>query len=307
MTVFDWSAWRPSRLQVRAMVAAGVVGGVRYLTDIQPDQEWKRFTTQEDELYRSELFPIALNWEHRADGWRLGFPGGLAYGREARRQARILGRPDRQLIVCSSFDDNLFPGDGPTALEHMRGFVEGAGGPQPPYGQAWLIDLFVAEGLAPWGWQSASWAYHDNLRTSVHSRLRQRTTKSFPQFPPEYDENDILTGPDWGQYPSPQEAPMAAPYSLWRDTAGVVWRVAADAQSRVPVDGDALAVDTWFLTRDYGPAAAAIGASASNVQAWLNTIPDGRQAGAAVAANTAAIIAVKARLDAGLTVRMTAG
>jgi hypothetical protein len=296
---------------------------LRYLSWLDPQlaAAWKVLGPTENALYVASGFPIGLVWEYHRDSWRGGYPDGYAFGREARIQARRLGRADTDLVSLA-LDDNLQPANLAVATEHVHGYIDGGGcGPQPVYGQAWIIDAMVRAGLSPWGWQSASTGYHDNARLSPNARLRQLPEKLYtPPWPDlMYDVNDVHH-PDWGQYPKESTMPD---YSLWRDGAGNVWRVAANAMSKVPTSGLALDVDMFWL----GASAQIIDGSPANVAAWLASIPNGRAAvenaaaaasaaanAAAAAANAASAAAAAAKaaqattdkLAAGVTLRMTA-
>ena len=320
--VLDWSFYRFSQAALDSMPGLGIIGGIRYLSSLDPVDKTagKVLTVAEDAMLERAGLLRGLVWEMHSDSWRGGAPAGRTFGREARRQARLLGRPD-DIPVGLAFDDNLQRGDLTVALEHQSGYLDGQGlGAQPIYGQAWLIDEMVARGLAPWGWQSGSTGYYDNARLSPHARLRQQVGSTYP-FPPLSHDVNLRYHPDWGQYP---KEPTMPDYSLWRDGSGTVWRVAANAMSKVPTAGDALAVDQFFL----GPEAGKIAdGSPANVAAWLATIPNGKamvenSAAAASAAAAAATSAAQAkaasdaaaasaksvsdRLAAGVTIRATA-
>lgn len=298
--VLDWSGWRPDP---RVLYAAGVRGASRYLY-AGAGTEWKALTVGEDQALRAAGIAVACNWEKARDSWLGGYPAGLEHGAAARTEMRKLGRPDSRPIVFS-IDTGVATSQQPVAMEYLRGCRDGGGcGPQRAYHGNLIIDMAVKLGYVTGGWMAMSSSWSPNP-TSPNIYMKQLGSKSYPQFSPlDYDENTPVKL-DWGQYPEPGgSTPMPAPYSLWQDNAGQVWRVAADSTIKVPTAGDALAVDVFFLTVGYGADAAktAIGTQ-PNIVAWLNSIPNAK--GIEANANAAAIAAVAAR-DAAMSAGVNA-
>ena len=199
--VFDYSGWRPDPASLKA---AGVVGVCRYLASSA--QAWKVITKSEYERTLAAGLPVTLNWEETAGSWRGGYPLGRSHGQTARQLARALGHPDERPII-QSIDTTVNPGELATAVDYQRGFNEGGGlGPQGVYGTKYVIDSLFTLGLVRVGWQAAARGWYGNGPDCTNAALIQRTSKSYPQFPPaSYDENTVHRG-DWGQHPAPSAA-----------------------------------------------------------------------------------------------------
>jgi hypothetical protein len=210
--VFDYSVARPDPAQ---MSAAGIVGVCRYIC--RPTSKFnadKTITKAEYDRLHAAGIAVTLNFEQEKDRWRhpeLGFSDGQV----ARSMARALGHPDSRPII-QSVDTNWTSGELSVALSYQAEFNRGSGtGPQGMYGTAAMIDAAFARGLIVLGWQTGSRSWTGNATDSPNAALLQRTTKSYPQFPPtSYDENDIRKA-DWGQWPISDSLTLADANLIW--------------------------------------------------------------------------------------------
>jgi len=297
--VLDYSGFRPS---APALVQAGVVGVCRYLY-LGTGTTWKALTKPEDVALRTAGIAVAGNAELARDTWLKGYPEGLRIGEIARQQMRGLGRPDERPIIFS-VDTGVAPSQRNLAMDFMRGCNDGGGcGPQALYHGTNLINMAHDLGLIRFGWRamSSSWSTVPSNHVAIH----QQVTQSYPQWntdPRSYDEN-IIIQPDWGQFPAPGGADMAvAPYSLWTDQTGALWRIDAGQQSKVWIP-DVPQRDWNQAVLRIGGFADTIGSVGSNATLikWLADIPRADQVNAATAEATAAKQAGQAAQAAAVT------
>jgi hypothetical protein len=235
--IMDYSSARPS---IPLIKTAGIVGVCRYqwlMPGLRPDfNRAKAITKSEyDELLRNGL-TVTLNAQLDKEDWKSGYSHGVDLGRASLLHSREMGHPDHLPVILTVQDSGAI--HIPTAVEFMRGFVDGRGlGPQAVYGGTPVIDACQNAGLSQFGWKAAasSWSPH----TSRHVVLEQRTTKSYPQFPYTwYDENTIFS-PFWGQNPDstpnipppkpPEEEIMAF---VTKGPTGSLFIVSADLSQR---------------------------------------------------------------------------
>jgi hypothetical protein len=221
--VVDYSGWRPTAADIRLMQALGYVGCSRYLAQ-RSSGDWKRLTKGEYDFNLSLGWKTVLNFEEYATRAGEGYDAGYQDGSYARWYARnVLGHPDSRPII-QSVDFGVAPSMVAGCLAYHRGFNDGGGcGPQPMYGGTYIIDIAWREGITHWGWQAmaSSWSPHPSHPAVA---LKQLLAKPLP-FPANlYDANEIIR-PDWGQHPYKEVAAMAAPFTLWQEPSGVVWRV----------------------------------------------------------------------------------
>lgn len=298
-TVLDYSGWRPS---APALTAAGVVGVCRYL-NVGGGTTWKALTVAEDQALRAAGQVVAGNVELAANSWLQGYPMGLTLGDLGRKQMRMLGRPDSRPIIFS-IDTGVAPSQRNLAMDFMRGCNDGSGtGPQALYHGTDLINMAHDLGLIRFGWRAvaSSWS----TVPSTHVAIHQQTTQSYPQWnttPPSYDEN-IIIQQDWGQFPAPGGADMAvAPYSLWTDQNGALWRIDPAQQSRVWIPDVAQRDWNQAVLRigGFSDAIGSVGSNATLIK-WLADIPLANQANAATSEATAAKQAGQAAQAASVT------
>lgn len=185
-TVADYSFQHPDPAD---LVAAGHIGVMRYLCprSSSPSQDYKRLQPAElDALHQAGL-AVGVVWEIGTTDDAGGYQQGVAYGTEARSQARALGFPDSTPIYWA-VDRRLRDLTGP--LDYGRGFTAAAGVARP-YGEGRLIDAAVAEGFADCGWMPETWG------TSDHLALIQLV--GTPKVPGT-DDNTVARS-DWGGWP----------------------------------------------------------------------------------------------------------
>lgn len=203
---FDWST---ANLPVAVVKAAGVEGGIRYLSIPGFDQsrwkfnEDKRIKKPEYDTFRALNFPISLVMQVDKNDWQFGYNHGVDHGRASLAQSRALGHPDSCGVALAVQDQGIPTSGIPTAVEYMHGYIDGRGlGRQPCYGGTLVGEACIKAGYASWIWQAASSSWSPIPSSNV--AIKQLTSKSYPQFPQSaYDENLILKS-DWGQNPGPQ-------------------------------------------------------------------------------------------------------
>lgn len=274
-TVLDWSGWRPTDAVLAQMRSLGIVGCVRY-PYLGPGTEWKTCYPDEYKRIRDAGLQIAFTPELSKSTWRGGRNAGIDIGRKARYWVQGLGFPDDRPLHFA-VDENVLPSELNLALDFLGGCGEGGGqGAQSCYGETSVIDAAFERGITRNGWRAAATSWDTN--PSKHASMRQTTQQSYP-FAGAYDEN-IIISPDWGQHPAPDGGAMAlAPYSLWKNADGKVWRVDAGAQSKVLVP-DQPQID-WNLAvlriNGYPENQLQVGVVGTNatLKTWLDAIPDG--------------------------------
>lgn len=174
-TVLDYSAWRPSMTQLLSMDIEGVC---RYLTwPDSPFNRAKQILQPEYDALIGAGFTVSLVWEWQAGTWMEGLDGGIRDGREAKRQASILGYPD-DAVVFQAIDTNINPTDYGLAAEYQIGFNQAFAHSQGVYSTAGCIDYLRQHKLIQFGWQTNARAWWNN----------------------NYDTGDLIQGSTVGQY-----------------------------------------------------------------------------------------------------------
>lgn len=196
MLVVDYSFDRP---QPSALAAAGVKGAMRYLSH----NPAKDVHAPELAALHGAGLAVGFVWELTADRALAGAGAGNADVNEANRRMDELGVPiDRPCFFAVDFD--VQPGQRAAVRSYFAAMLR-APRPRGIYGPAQLVDAFMLDGLAAYGWSAAGW-HHGH--TSALAQLRQGGTLHVDDV--NVDANEA-TRPDYGAWappvapPAPQE------------------------------------------------------------------------------------------------------
>lgn len=286
-TVLGWSGWRPTNPQLRQMLALGIVGCHRYETDDDPGNQWKVCSKAEYDNLLNLGFHVLSDFEVHGTSWRGGYALGVRHGRMGRQKWRAKGLPDDR-PVSFAVDSAVPVAERETALEYLRGCRDGGEvGPVMAYGPTQIIDEAIKRGYTKNSHRTAAESWSE-FKPSSTATLKQVVQASYAQwFPPDaqgnhpYDENiivDPINKPDWGQHPAPRGAEMAIPFTLYQDSAGILWRVDAGGQSKVRVPDGLPAIAFLFdqLQQIYGASQAECvvrDGKTGEAKKWLDGIP----------------------------------
>lgn len=215
--VFDFSS---ARLDPAALKTAGLIGVARYQwitggTRPQFNQD-KAISRPEYDSYLRAGLSVALIVEVDKDDYKGGYARGFQYGQLSLQNARSLGHPDSASAILTVQDVSFGATDYNLGVEYTRGFRDGRGLAPIVYGGTNLINRCVQAGVASGGWKAAAGSW--SSVSSPYLVMVQKTSKSYPQFPPlSYDENDVVAS-DWGQAPRPggqDPTPASVAQATW--------------------------------------------------------------------------------------------
>lgn len=196
MSAVDYSF---SRFTVAQLRAAGVTVVCRYLTG-----SGKAISAQE---LAADLFggiAVVLVFEVGANDASGGFAAGAANARAANAALLALGLPLSTPVYFAADTDYPNPA---AALPYYQGIASvRPGSTNGCYGEAALIDLLFADGLAGFGWESESTSFPGNGALSPHVALWQKVSGA----PLPGTDLDVVEKADFGQLPRPS-APKPLP------------------------------------------------------------------------------------------------
>jgi hypothetical protein len=183
------------RLSADTLKSAGISGVCRYLS-WQPNPKvilWDEY----DGLVKGGV-DVVLNWEYDTYDWLAGYGVGQIHGREAVRQAQILGYPKEKPIPGScdfNISRNQWDNGGKGYAQGFAepvadgGYVPGVYGPWNAL--QWCHDEIP---LIKWYWQAGmSWAWDNNNQDWPNANLIQRRHMSVNGL----DTDLNIIGKDW--------------------------------------------------------------------------------------------------------------
>lgn len=198
MTAVDFSF---SRFTVAQLKAAGVSAVARYLTGAG-----KAISGDELAADLRGGLAVCLVFENSADDASGGFAAGAANARAANAALLALGLPLSTPVYFAADTDYPNPAD---ALAYYQGLASVRPGvTNGCYGEAALIDLLFADGLAGFGWESESTSFPGNGALSPNVALWQKVDGA----PLSGTDLDVIEKADFGQLPRPiSPAPSPTP------------------------------------------------------------------------------------------------
>jgi hypothetical protein len=242
--VLDYSDWRPPSPQ--ALKAAGVTGVMRYIAPAV--WGWpKAITPGELAGLIGAGIAVGFNFEKNPGDWRGGHGAGMVDGSSAAQAMREL-RLGAEIPVFPSFDEEVMPGDFPTAVAYEQGFHEQCGHARGAYGEGALLEALAVT----FGWESESTSFPGNQSPTVHTVLVQHFGQQLPGLPGAYDVNTVVKA-DWGQYPRPTAPvppkPSPAPVP---QTGGISFDMGTAKHAVINVSSAGQALRQFFGVYDAG-------------------------------------------------------
>lgn len=196
-----YPGWTVGQLQRAGIVAVG-----RYLAPLPNSKVIQK--AEYDALLAGGI-AVFLVWEvSAATATAAGYAGGFAHGREARRQARLLGHPD-DCIIYQAVDTGAQPSN--AIRNYQSGFNDGGKvGIQGMYGDAAIGHDLLDRHLIAKFWQTNATGWPGDSEDSPRAVLHQRFREVVPNVSGAYDVDDV-NAVDFGQNPRPVPAPPPAP------------------------------------------------------------------------------------------------
>jgi Rv2525c-like, glycoside hydrolase-like domain len=190
MRVVDYSSARP---KIHDLLSGGVTGVSRYLSFVTSKTKSKIITKDEFDALIAAGIAVVLNWEFEDDDFvKHGFDARAA-AREALRQARALGYPDRHAIYFS-VDFDAKEDDWPTIRDRLRQVNAEIGLARTGvYGPSDVLRWAKRDGVASWFWQaglSTAWSEGRNAKLWPGAHLFQRVNR--PIGGADCDDDDII-------------------------------------------------------------------------------------------------------------------
>lgn len=196
-----YPGWTVGQLQRAGIVAVG-----RY---VAPLPNTKVIQKPEYDALIAGGIGVWLVWEMSADtALHAGYAGGFQHGREARRQARLLGHPD-QCVIYQAVDTGALPSN--AIRSYQDGFNDGGGvGIQGMYGDVAVGHDLLDSNRISLFWQTNATGWPGDSVDSPRAALWQRYNQVVPGISGSYDVNDV-NAVDFGQNPRPVVLPPTPP------------------------------------------------------------------------------------------------
>lgn len=247
----DASYDRPNPVQLAA-------AGKRFFVGYVSPQSGKNLTAAECAAYHAANVAVCLVWENTGSETLKGYAQGVTDGKEARRQARLLGFPDdRPIYHAIDFDASSAQLSGPIAY-YFRGVAaaEGSVSLVGAYGGVRQIGYLLDQHLVTYAWQTYAWS-----GGAWDLRAQAQQYHNGVQLAGGTVDLDRAMTDDYGQWEPDMSLTTADADKIWSDDtiANPPWR--ADSPAHTP-PGDNPTVQARFAV-----AAAWDEAHAANVNA----------------------------------------